>query len=164
LIDDFESANDRSSIDTLWVNSTDSGVDATKMIFGRVARKGGNHALSVTTRMSEKDRALGRVDIPLSRGAIEPVDATVFRGVSFDVRGDGDYQLIASAYGPLNFHAPFKASPQWRTIRIDFSSFRQPQAQSVPWPGDKLRMLSFEIARPAGTFAWLEIDNLRFYR
>jgi imidazolonepropionase-like amidohydrolase len=164
LIDDFESANGRSSIDTLWVNSTDSGVDATKMIFGRVARKGGNHALSVTTRMSEKDRALGRVDIPLSRGAIEPVDATAFRGVSFDVRGDGDYQLIASAYGAPNFHAPFKASPQWRTIRIDFSSFRQPQAQSAPWPGDKLRMLSFEIARPAGTFAWLEIDNLRFYR
>lgn len=26
------------------------------------------------------------------------------------------------------------------------------------------RMLSFEIARPAGAFAWLEIDNLRFYR
>jgi len=164
LIDDFESANGRSSIDTLWVNSTDSGVDATKMIFGRVARKGGNHAMSVTTRMSEKDRALGRVDIPLGRGAIEPVDATAFRGVSFDVRGDGDYQLIASAYGAPNFHALFKASPQWRTIRIDFTSFSQPQAQSVPFPRDKLRMLSFEIARPAGAFAWLEIDNLRFYR
>jgi hypothetical protein len=25
-------------------------------------------------------------------------------------------------------------------------------------------MLSFEIARPAGAFAWLEIDNLKFYR
>ena len=164
MIDDFESADGRSSIDTLWVNSTDSGVDATKMLFGRIARKGGGHALSVTARMSEKDRAFGRADIPLSRGAIEPVDAGAFRGVRFDARGDGDYQLIVSAYGAPNFQAPFKASPQWRTIRIDFSSFRQPQAQSVPWPGDKLRMLSFEIARPAGSFAWLEIDNLRFYR
>jgi imidazolonepropionase-like amidohydrolase len=164
LIDDFESANGRSSIDTLWVNSTDSGVDATKMLFGRIGRKGGGHALSVTARMSEKDRAFGRAEIPLSRGAIEPVDAGAFRGVRFDARGDGDYQLIVSAYGAPNFQAPFKASPQWRTIRIDFPSFRQPQAQSVPWSGDKLRMLSFEIARPAGTFAWLEIDNLRFYR
>jgi imidazolonepropionase-like amidohydrolase len=164
LIDDFESANGRSSVDTLWVNSTDPGVDATKMLFGRVTRKGGSHALSVTARMSENDRALGRVDIPLSRGAIEPVDASAFRGVRFDARGDGDYQLIASAYDAPNFQAPFKSSPQWRTIRIDFSSLRQPQAQSASWPSAKLRTLSFEIARPAGAFAWLEIDNLRFYR
>lgn len=164
LIDDFESASGRSSIDTLWVNSTDSGVDATKMLFGRVMRKSGDHALSVTARMSEKDRALGRVDIPLSRGAIEPVDASEFRGAQFDARGDGDYQLIASAYDSPNFQAPFKASPQWQTIRIDFSSLKQMQSESVPWPGDKLRMLSFELARPAGTFAWLEIDNLKFYR
>jgi hypothetical protein len=164
LIDDFESANGRSSVDTLWVNSTDPGVDPTKTLFGRVARMAGDHALSVTARMSEKDRAFGRVDIPLSRGAIEPVDASAFRGVRFDARGDGDYQLIISAYGAPNFQAPFKAGPQWRTIRIDFSSFRQPQAQGVPWSGDKLRVLSFDIARPAGTFAWLEIDNLKFYR
>jgi imidazolonepropionase-like amidohydrolase len=164
LIDDFESANGRSSIDTLWVNSTDSGVDPTKMLFGRVARKVGDHALSVTARMSEKDRAFGRADLPLGRGAIEPVDATAFRGAQFDARGDGDYKLIASAYGGPNFQATFKASPQWRTIRIDFSSFSQPQAQSVPWPGDRLKMLSFEIDRPAGEFAWLEIDNLKFYR
>src|SRR5262245_28295794 len=164
LLDDFESGDGRSSIDTLWVNSTDSGVDATKMLFGRIGRKGGGHALSVTARMSENDRAFGRADIPLSRGAIEPVDAGAFRGVRFDARGDGDYQLIVAAYGAPNFQTPFKVSPQWRTIRIDFPSFRQPQATSVPWSGDKLRMLSFEIARPAGTFAWLEIDNLRFYR
>jgi imidazolonepropionase-like amidohydrolase len=164
LIDDFESANGRSSIDTLWVNSTDPGVDATQMLFGRVARKGADHAMSVMARMSEKDRAFGRVNIPLSRGAIEPVDASAFRGVRFDARGDGDYQLAVSAYDAPNFQTTFKASPQWRTIRIDFSSLTQPQGQGAPWPGDKLRTLSFEIARPKGGFGWLEIDNLRFYR
>jgi imidazolonepropionase-like amidohydrolase len=164
LIDDFEGANGRSSIDTLWVNSTDSGVDATKMLYGRITRKGADHALSVTARMSEKDRPFGRANIPLSRGAIEPVDASAFRGVRFDARGDGDYQLIVSAYDAPDFQATFKASSLWRTIRIDFSSFGQEEAQSVPWSGDKLRALSFEIARPAGAFAWLEIDNLRFYR
>jgi len=164
LIDDFEGANGRSSIDTLWVNSTDSGVDATKMLYGRITRRGADHALSVTARMSEKDRPFGRANIPLSRGAIEPVDASAFRGVRFDARGDGDYQLIVSAYEAPDFQAAFKASPQWRTIRIDFSSFAQEEAQSVRWSGDKLRALSFEIARPAGAFAWLEIDNLRFYR
>jgi hypothetical protein len=164
LIDDFESVNGRSSIDTLWVNSTEPGVGATKMLLGRVTRKRGDHALSVTARMSEKDRALGRADIPLGRGAIEPVDASAFRGVRFDARGDGDYQLIVSAHDAPDFHASFKASPQWRTIRIDFSSLKPPQEQNAPWPGDRLWMLSFEIARPAGAFAWLEIDNLKFYR
>src|SRR5262245_31310160 len=53
LIDDFERTDGRSSIDTLWVNSTDTGVDATKMLFGRVSRKMGDHALSVMARMSE---------------------------------------------------------------------------------------------------------------
>jgi hypothetical protein len=134
------------------------------MLFGRVARKSGDHALSVTARMSEKDRPFGRAVIPLSRGAIEPVDASAFRGLRFDARGAGDYQLIVSAYDAPDFHAPFKASPQWRTVRIDFSSLKQPQEQNESWRGDRLRMLSFEIARPAGAFAWLEIDNLRFYR
>src|SRR5215468_7635227 len=125
LIDDFESANGRSSIDTLWVNSTDTGVDASKMLSGRIMRNGGDHALSVTARMSGKDRAFGRVNIPLSHGAIEPVDARAFRGVQFDARGDGAYQLIVSAYDALNFQSPFNASPQWRTYRIDFSSLSQ---------------------------------------
>ncbi len=164
LIDDFESSNGRSSIDTLWVNSTDSGVDASKMLYGRITRKAGDHAMSVTARMSEKDRPFGRANIPLSRGAIEPVDASAFRGLRFDARGDGDYQLIVSTYDTPNFQATFKASPQWRTIRIDFSSLRQQQAQSGPLSVDKLRMFSFEIARPGGTFACLEIDNVRFYR
>jgi len=164
LIDDFESANGRSSIDTLWINSTDPGVDASKMLFGRITRKSGNHALSITAQMSEKDRPFGHINIPLSRGAIEPVDARAFRGVRFDVRGDGDYLFLVSAYNSPNFQASFKASPQWRTVSIDFSSLNRLQAQSEPWPGDKLRMLSFEIARPAGAFAWLEIDNVRFYR
>lgn len=31
-VDDFESANGRSRLDTLWVNSTDSGVDASKIL------------------------------------------------------------------------------------------------------------------------------------
>jgi imidazolonepropionase-like amidohydrolase len=134
LIDDFESANGRSSIDTLWVNSTDSGVDATKMLYGRITRKAGDHALSVMARMSEKERPFGRLNIPLSRGAIEPVDVSAFRGVRFDVRGDGDYLFVASAYDAPEFQAAFKASPQWRTIRIDFSSLNQPQERNEPWP------------------------------
>jgi hypothetical protein len=164
LIDDFESPNGRSSIDTWWINSTDSGADASKMLFGRITRKGNDHALSVTVKMSEKERPFGRVSVPLSRGAIEPVDARAFRGLKFDARGDGDYQLLVSTYTAPDAQTQFNASPQWRTINIDFSSLKQLQAQSLPWRRDQLRMLSFEITRNAGEFGWLEIDNVRFYR
>ena len=76
----------------------------------------------------------------------------------------GAYQLIVSVYDAPNFQSPYNASPQWRTFSFEFSSLSPPEAKSAPWSGDKLRMISFEIARPAGAFAWLEIDNLRFYR
>lgn len=164
LIDDFESANGRSSIDTLWVNSSDSGVDASKMIFGRITRDTGNHAMSVTMRMAEKDRPFGRINVPLSRGAVVPVNVREFRGVKFDTRGDGDYRLLIPAYNAPTFQAAFKATPKWQTISLDFASFSQQQAQNVPWSGDALLMLSFEIARKAGEFGWLELDNIRLYR
>ncbi len=168
LVDDFESANGRSRLDTLWVNTTDSGVDHSQVLFGRVLRKRSNHALSATARLSGKERPYARLNLPLSRGAVEPVDARQFRGVRFDVRGDGDYRLIIPTYNVRDsafFHSPFKAAAQWQTVRIEFASLKQDGARwPAKWTGNDLLMLSFEIARPGGAFAWLEIDNLRFYR
>ena len=165
LIDDFESATGRSRVDTLWVNSTDSGVDASKMLFGRINRDASNHALSASIRLSEKERPFGRISIPLSKGAIEPVDAREFRGVRFDIRGNGDYRLIIPTYNVRSasstFSAPFKGSTQWQTVSIEFASLGGKASQ---WTGADLLMLSFEIARPAGAFGWLELDNLRFYK
>jgi Amidohydrolase family/Carbohydrate binding domain (family 11) len=173
LIDDFESsANNgslgRSRLDTRWVNSTDAGVDPSPMVYGRIVREAGKHALSVTGRMSEKDRPYIRINIPLSRGAIEPVDAREFRGLRFDARGDGDYRLIVPTSGVRDydyFQAAFKAASQWQAVSIDFSSLTQAGARTtVKWTGNDLLMLSFEIARPAGSFVWLELDNVRFYK
>jgi hypothetical protein len=165
LVDDFENTNGRSAIDTLWVNSSDAGADASKMLFGRIARDAGNHALSVTARMAEKDRPYARISVPLSKGAIEPVDAREFRGVRFDVRGEGDYRLLVPTYNTSVFQASFKATPQWQTLNVDFSSLRPVSARAnAVWRGDDLLMLSFEMARGTGSFGWLEIDNVRFYR
>lgn len=169
LIDDFERANGRSQLDTLWVNSSDAGVDPSKIVFGRVARGDNNHALSISARMSEKERPFARVNVPLSRGAIEPVDARAFRGVQFDARGEGEYRMIVPIYNTRSassyFSVPFNASPQWQTLKLDFASFKQAGARSpARWTGADLLMLSFEVARPAGSFGWLELDNIKFYR
>jgi imidazolonepropionase-like amidohydrolase len=163
LIDDFESPNGRSSIDTLWVNSTDSGADASRMLYGKIARQDRGHALSASVRMSAKERPYGRLTLPLSRGAVEPVDARAFRALRFDARGDGDYRLLVASYNAPDFQATFAASKQWRTVSVDFSALKR-SSPGPPWAGDSLRSLSFEVARMAGEFGWLEIDNLRFYR
>jgi imidazolonepropionase-like amidohydrolase len=173
LIDDFESSEgnvslDRSRLDTLWINSTDAGVDPSPMVYGRIVREAGKHALSVTGKMSEKDKPFIRINVPLSRGAVEPVDAREFRGLRFDVRGEGDYRLVIPTYKIRDFgyfQAPFHADSGWQTVSIDFSSLTQPGARkSVKWTGDDLLMLGFEIARSPGSFVWLELDNVRFYK
>jgi imidazolonepropionase-like amidohydrolase len=173
LIDDFENSMGngslgRSRLDTLWVNSTDAGVDPSPMVYGRIVREAGKHALSVSGKMSEKDRPYIRINLPLNRGAIEPVDAREFRGVRFDARGDGNYRLIIPTSGVRDsayFQAAFKADSQWQTVSVDFSSLTQAGGRTaVKWKGDDLLMLNFEIARPAGSFVWLELDNVRFYK
>lgn len=164
-IDDFESASGRSTIDTLWVNSSDSGVNPSKTIFGRIERGGGNHALSMTTRMAEKDRPFARINVPLSKGAIEPVDARAFRGVRFDARGEGDYRLLVPTYYSGVHQTSFKAAAEWQSVSIEFSTLKPgSERMAGVWRGDDLLMLSFEMARAAGEFGWLEIDNVRFYR
>jgi imidazolonepropionase-like amidohydrolase len=173
LIDDFENSEgngllDRSRLDTLWINSTDAGVDPSPMVYGRIAREPGKYALSVTGKLSEKDKPFIRINVPLSRGAVEPVDAREFRGLRFDVRGEGDYRLVVPTYKIRDsgyFQAPFHADSRWQTVSIEFSSLTQVGARkSVKWTGDDLLMLGFEIARSPGSFVWLELDNVRFYK
>src|SRR5262249_27380669 len=82
-LDDFERTDNRSLIDTLWVNAYDAGHDHTKMVWGRTLRSGANHALSVMSQMSEVERPFARVSLPLSRGAVVPIDASSFRGIQF---------------------------------------------------------------------------------
>ncbi len=164
LLDDFERADERTQLDTLWVNSSDAGTDASKVLFGRVERAADNHALSLTARMSEKDRPYARINLPLSRGAVEPVDARAFRGVRFDVRGTGNYRLLVPTYYTrlnTSFHAPFQALSGWRTVSIEFAALKI--ESDLKWTGADLLMLSFELSRTAGKFGWLELDNVRFY-
>jgi imidazolonepropionase-like amidohydrolase len=167
LIDDFESENSRSRLDTLWLYSTDPSHDHSQVIFTRTLREANNHALSALAQMSVQSRPFVRLNVPLSRGAIEPVDVRGFRGVRFDVRGEGDYRLIVptrevrstAAY----FQAPFKANAKWETVSLEFSALKAGTA-SANWTGEDVLMLSFEIARKAGEVGWLELDNIRFYK
>jgi hypothetical protein len=62
-----------------------------------------------------------------------------------------------------DWNAPFPATADWKTEKIDFSSLTRKDGPAVPWTGTDLRDLVFELSGPAGSSEWLEIDNLRFY-
>lgn len=169
LIDDFESENGRSRLDTLWLYATDPSHDHSKVILGRTLREAGNHALSALAQMSVQTRPFVRLNIPLSRAALEPVDVRAFRGVRFDVRGEGSYRLVvptrevrsSAAY----FQAPFQAAAKWETVSIDFAALKQEGTRTPSaWTGEDVLMLSFEVARKAGEVGWLELDNIRFFK
>ena len=157
LIDDME--HERTSMDTLRVNSSDAGHDNSKAIFQRVARTAGNHALAIQARMGEKEKPFAQIWFPLSRGGIEPVDASAFRGVQFEARGEGSYKLVtqtrAARSGPYP-EAAFQAGPAWSRVSIAFK-------QLVGLDPHDLTIVAFEIARPSGLHGWLELDNVRFY-
>jgi imidazolonepropionase-like amidohydrolase len=162
MLDDFESAGGRSRADTLWINNTDGGHDHAEMTYVRTLRKRGDHALSVLAKMSEKERPYASMVLPLSRGAVEPVDARGFAGVAFEARGEGSYTLgiHTRRKGRTFFKKDFTAGGAWGRVRIPFVE----TGPAGEWRGDDLTALEFIIARPAGRRAWLELDNVRLYR
>jgi hypothetical protein len=164
-IADFEA--ERTLLDTLPVNSTDPGQDHSRMLFGRILRTEGGHAMSIAGRMAEIDSPYARLNLPLSPAAIEPVDASRFKGIEFEARGEGEYRLVIPSRAVRDeryYAARFHASGKWSKVRVRFSDLRQPPTKSpVPWTAADLVMLTFEIARPPGEWAWLELDNVRFY-
>jgi imidazolonepropionase-like amidohydrolase len=167
VIDDFERADGRSTLDTLWIINTDPTHDHSTGMIKRALRDKSSHIISAKIQLSEVQRPYFRLIVPLSRGAVEPVDASAFHGLRFEVRGSGSYRLLvatrevrSSAY----FQAPFQASSEWTTVSLDFTTLKQEGKSTNAWTGKDLQMVMFEVARKPGESAWLELDNLKFYR
>ena len=164
LIDDAEREDGRTNLDTMLVNSTDTGPDHSRMLFTRTLSKHG-HSITVLARMSPKQSAFTDLVIPLTGGAVELADVSAFKGIKFAVRGEGSYRILVDSYGARKsnwYTASFTGGAKWRTIRVPFAAFQSKGATS-PLPLRELRALHFELARPAGADAWLELDDLRFY-
>ena len=168
LLDDFESPDGRSRLDTRWVYATEPGVTPSRVIFDRVERQGRSKSLLATARLSSAESPFVRLQLPFRRGGIEPVDASHLTGVSFDVRGEGTYRLVlttASVRDNRPFAASFAATASWKTHRVPFASLQR-SAGKLPgpaWTGKDLLLTSFEMAGPPLGMRWIELDNIRFY-
>jgi hypothetical protein len=148
----------------MLVNSTDPGPDHSVMLFTRTLRKHG-HAITILSQMGPKPSPFTNLVMPLTKGAVELADLSGFKGIKIAVRGDGDYKLILDSYGLHQSDWPaasFVGKAKWKTIKIPFTSFHEKDS-TLPFPARSIRALHFELARPAGTDAWLEIDDVKLY-
>ncbi|RRN63557.1 amidohydrolase family protein [Caulobacter sp. 602-1] len=161
LIDDFERADGRSSLDTLRTDDPDGGMDRSVEISQVISRGSQGRALSIAARMAMKAKPSAGVIIPLTRGSIQPVDANAFKGVRFEARGDGVYALgVTTVSG--RWSAPFEAGADWRVVEIPFSALKVARGADG-WTGTNLTEVEFMGARKGGEKLWIEIDNVSFY-
>jgi imidazolonepropionase-like amidohydrolase len=166
LIDDFEGKPGRTSLDTLRLDEMDGGHDRSEVVNQVVVRDGAGHALLMAARMAEKEDPRAGVILPLSRGSVEPVDASAFKGVRFEIRGDGAYELTVNTLSG-QWRAPLKADAAWSTVEVPFSELKRVAgrrgADAPGWTGADLVEVGVSGERKAGERAWLQLDNVTFY-
>jgi len=166
LIDDFEGAPGRTRLDTLRLDDMDGGHDRTVQVSQVAVRQGGDHALLLAARMATKEDPSAGVLLPLSRGSVEPVDARAFKGLRFDVRGDGGaYAVTVNTQGG-RWRAPVTAGAEWTTVEVPFASLTRAPGRgggAAAWSGADLLDVGFSGGREAGQRLWLQIDNVTFY-
>lgn len=165
LIDDFTRTDGRSSLDTLRLADMDGGGDRSVVVMNLVPRGEGDQALLVTARMAQKETPSGGVIIPLSRGSVQPVDASKFSGIRLELRGEGRYQIMINTLNGV-WRADVEGGPEWKNIELPFSAFEKVKRSgetTASWRGDDLLEIGMKGQRPAGATMWAELDNVRFY-
>jgi hypothetical protein len=166
LVDDFERPDGRTQADTLRLDDMDGGHDRSVQVSQIAVRNGQDHALLLAAKMAQKEDPSAGVLLPLSRGSVEPVDARAFKGVRFDVRGDGGaYDFTVGSQGG-RWRAPIKAGSEWTTVEIPFASLKRVPGRGAStggWTGADLIDVGFSGGREAGQRLWLQVDNVTFY-
>jgi hypothetical protein len=100
--------------------------------------------------MSPKPSPFTDLVVPLTRGGVEPADISVFKGIQFAARGDGDYSILFDCYGARKVDWPaasFAGKAKWKTVRIPFTSFQEKHPTSLQ-PLHSVRALHFHSPVP----------------
>jgi imidazolonepropionase-like amidohydrolase len=165
LVDDFERTDRRSSLDTLRLDTGDGGLDRTVEITQVIPRDGGGKALSLTARMAMKEETYAGFAIPLTRGSVTPVNLTGYKGLRFELKGEGSYTVRLNGLDG-SWEATVPAKADWTAIDIPFGQFQPVARRGRPDPvysGDGITQVEVGGARPAGQRMWLQVDNVSFY-
>ena len=163
LIDDFERADGRTSLDTLRLSDFDGGRDRSVEVLQTIDRGDGDHVLSVAAKMAQKPEPDAGVLLPLSRGSVEPVDASAFKGVTFELRGDGGPYVLTINSVSGSWATTVSADKTWTKVTVPFTDFKRSGRGEGAWTGTDLLEVGVSGSRPAGRKLWFELDDVTFY-
>jgi imidazolonepropionase-like amidohydrolase len=169
VLDDFSATDGRSRLRTLWINNTDGGHDHARMIYQRTERRPGDGALLAVTELMEKPQrygaSYGAMVLPLTPGGVEPADVSGWSGVEFEARGAGRQRLQLRLSGTRGGRPSqsFAVNSRWTKVRVPFRALQRGGAPFA-WSGQMVTAIEFVMTGPAGSKAWLELDNVRLYR
>jgi imidazolonepropionase-like amidohydrolase len=173
LVDDFERADGRTQLDTLRTDNPDGGLDRSIQVTEVLDRLPG-HALSVSAKLAVKKTAMAAVVIPLTRGAVTPVDARAFQGVRMEFRGgQGPYRVAVRTITD-RWSVEIPAGGDWHVVTAPFSDMKRDRAASeegdadvrappAVWTGDDLVAIEITGQGEAGGKIWYQLDNVTFY-
>ena len=116
--------------------------------------------------MGAKARPFAQLILPLTPGAVHLADARGFTGVAFDARGSGAYDLVFDSYAISDdawFRTGFTAGEARRSVHIPFAAFAS-RDPSATLDLARLRALIVRLGGEPGGKAWLQLDNIRFYK
>lgn len=150
----------------LRIEPTDAGADHSHIVVTRVVRQDNNHALLAAAQFGPADHPSVKMEFPVTRGGVELGDVSEFKGVSFDMRGEGQYRLLLKTYAvrdPNLYSARIAPSGEWHTVRLPFAEIKRAKQISA-WDGRDLVSLVFEMSGAPETTSSLELDNLAFYK
>jgi imidazolonepropionase-like amidohydrolase len=161
-IDDFDREDGRSSRDTLVVGDPDGGLERSWQVFEirEDGKRGGVLHLSADLALREDARA--GIVIPMNVGSVQPADGSAYKGVSFDMRGDGESYTLVVSTTDGRWTLPIQAGEDWKTMKVPFKSLTPPAA-GVEWTGSDILDVRFLVMRPGGEKVWFELDNVSFY-
>lgn len=165
LVDDFERKDRRSSLDTLRLETGDGGMDRTVEITQTVPRDGGGQALLLSAKMAMKGDAYAGFAVPLTRGSVVPVNLAGYKGVRFDIKGDGAYVLRLNGLDGV-WSAPVTGNSGWTSVEVPFSALVAATQRGKPGPaftGDGIVQIELGGTRGGGQRLWVEVDNITFY-
>jgi imidazolonepropionase-like amidohydrolase len=165
LVNDFERADGRTTLDTLPLETVDTGSDHSHVVVERIARDEKNHAMLAAVRFGPAQHPFVRLETPVTRGAVELGDVSAFTGITMDVRGQGQYRLMLKTYGVRDsdwYAAEIPGTVEWKTIRISFSEMKR-EHSTDPWGKRDLRSLVIQVSGAPDGRSALELDNLAFY-
>ncbi|MBA3067786.1 MAG: amidohydrolase family protein [Hyphomonas sp.] len=158
VIDDFERTEGLTAGGAARLADVDSGFPRSVLIAQTVVRDVGGMALQLSADLSDKEAPKAFIVLPLSPGSVVPSDATRFKGVRFDARGDGGAYKVELVSKTGAASDEFVAGSAWQTLDVPFSA-----VEGEEFSPEALYSVKLGASRAGGEIFWLEIDNVEFY-